>query len=383
MRGLILKKVLYIAYNYEHYNKKIIWQLEAFQNFGYETYLLNLKRDNTCTLYNVSKDGNYVIKKQQLRSDYRSNKNSLKSYIEELYKSYHFDVTYFRRLMVDLIGWGKIFQVIKTYKSYIYYEIPTYPLDRPGSLKEKVANSLESIYFKKNIYKFIDCIPTIVQDDCLLDIKMIEYNNSINESFIINDYPRPDFDGAESNFLAIAHVKYWHGYDRFLNSVESYNGDVKINLTIVSSDTSDLEVFKKAAETVRNINNIVFVDNSEVTDIHSYANQFHIALGGLGYFRRGATFDTSIKNKEYCALGLPFVIANYDKSFPTNFRYLYKISSDEELFILEDIITWYKEIFDDDVNYRKVMSEYALCNLTYNTEFKKLLVYSESNLVQH
>ena len=93
-------------------------------------------------------------------------------------------------------------------------------------------------------------------------------------------------------------------------------------------------------------------------------------MGSLGYHRRSGKYDTSIKNKEYCAMGLPCVCSSKDLSFPNNYKYIYMVSNDDKNFDIDEIISWYKKIYKYD--YKNEMRMYAKDKLNFETNYKKV-----------
>ena len=115
---------------------------------------------------------------------------------------------------------------------------------------------------------------------------------------------------------------------------------------------------------------VVFKDKCSFEQLDEIIDQYNIAVGGLGYHRRGAKYDTSIKNKEYCAWGIPFICACKDLSFDSNFKYLYKVSANEEIIDIEKIVNWYMYIYNCD--YREEMYQYAKEHLNFEKEYYRL-----------
>ncbi|SDM31307.1 glycosyltransferase [Paenibacillus jilunlii] len=370
-----MKNAIYIVYDFESYRNKILGQMSSLRNFGYDTYLLTICENGSCEFSNFTNGEMMTLEtfKLQNYSKYTLKpRYELSSYIDRLISKYDFKLFYFRRLGLDITGWSLIFKKIKKNNSReILYEIPTYPFDKVNRIKSIIATFAENFYFQRFIYKYIDRIPVVVQNDCVLDHKMVEFNNAIDISSIKHLYAEPKKIGKEFNVMALAHVNYWHGYDRALRSLAAYKGEKEIYLYIISNETKELNNLRKLSSDLNIEKNVIFKKYRDVEDIQSEVRNYHVALGGLGYYRRNAKYDTSIKNKEYCAFGLPFVIANPDKSFPKDFKYQYKVLEDENIFDFNNVINWFKEISAED--YKKEMIKYACENLIYDLQMVKLL----------
>ena len=100
------------------------------------------------------------------------------------------------------------------------------------------------------------------------------------------------------------------------------------------------------------------------------SEDYDIGLGGLKYHIKGAKYDSSIKNKEFCAMGIPMVAASIDKSFNDNFKYLYKINADNNNFSISDIIDWYESL--DKKIIKQEMKKYAEEELSFYKLYKEM-----------
>lgn len=68
-----------------------------------------------------------------------------------------------------------------------------------------------------------------------------------------------------------------------------------------------------------------------------------IAVGSLGRFRSGLYVMKPLKNREYCAKGLPMIYSETDLDFEGQ-DFVYKVSHDESLINIGEIIEWYKNL---------------------------------------
>ena len=78
----------------------------------------------------------------------------------------------------------------------------------------------------------------------------------------------------------------------------------------------------------------------------------------------------TLKLREYCARGLPFIYAYNDSDF-INFKYSLKIENNETLVNINEVIDFYNSIKNE--NYIKEMREYAEKNLTWYAKMKPII----------
>ena len=366
-------KLLYISFGYESYKNKVDAQLIAFKKLGLDCYLIALQ-NKKMNLYHLNNDDMELLEFRTLPEltllKFFSYKSAINEFVLKVYKTYKFEYCYIRRLVINLLFLSKAIRKMGKHLK-VLYEWPTVPLDHYDSHFKNIAQNLEVVYYKmfvkKSVYKEI----VILQNDIALNDLIYPISNCINiDKFYLHDR-KPIMEG-KIRFVAIAHVMNWHGYDRFIKSMKEYKGLTDIELTIISQNTGENIKLKKLVNELELNDKIKFKKECTFNELDNLVDNYHIALGSFGYHRRGAKYDTSIKNKEYCAWGIPFVYSCDDKSFTNEFKYNYKVPADESLINIEQIIEWYIDLYDDD--YRKEMYNYAIKHLNFENEYRALFV---------
>ncbi len=79
---------------------------------------------------------------------------------------------------------------------------------------------------------------------------------------------------------------------------------------------------------------------------------------------------STLKLREYCAEGLPFVYA-YDDSEFDNYRFAKKFSNDDDPIDINEIVSFYNEIKTE--NYYEIMRDFARKNLTWDVQMKPVI----------
>lgn len=386
-----MKKLLYVNLDFKKYQNKAKAQIKSFKKLNLHTEIATIENEvNDCffRIYKYDKDDEFVVvysKKICNAYEVQQGNNSIFSLFKRLVKTIRinnlfkknllnyidnksYDYCYVRRIGFFVIFLKNMFKFISK-KCKVIYEIPTYPLDKYDSLLVNFAQMIEIGYFNMFIKKYLDVIPVILQNDVKMDDKMISIFNGVDfDKFTKVSEQKPDFK-TEIKLVVIAHILSWHGYDRLINSLKIYEGNYKIKLYIYSDFNTETLKLKELVEKNGLSNNVFFMGSKNMDEIIDEISNYHIAIGSLGYHRRNGKYDTSIKNKEYCALGLPIVCSAEDLSFNDNFNYIYKVSADDSTFDIDDIIVWYKNIYKTD--YKKNMRKYAKDNLSFEKYYKK------------
>ena len=386
-----MKKLLYINLDFFKYQNKAKAQIKAFEKlknkvevptinnkeedcyfeiYEYKNNDFNLKSKKKLTKSYKVEQGNNSFSSlwTRLRKTRKINKLFKKEIIQYVQQN-NFDYCYIRRIGFFVIFLKSMFKKISA-QTKILYEIPTYPLDKYDNLLINFSQKLEMLYFNMFIKKYITLIPIILQNDIKLDKKMVSISNGIDFNRFQNlSQKKPKFEDS-INMLIVAHVLPWHGYDRLIKSIAEYQGKIKISVDIYGNSNSEIKKLQQLVEDLDLRKSIHFKGEEKLENILKHIEKYHIAVGSLGYHRRDGKYDTSIKNKEYCAMGLPFITSSEDLSFSKDFKYLYQVESNDDTFEIEKIIDWYQLISKN--NYKKEMRSYAKNNLEYEFIYKKM-----------
>ena len=103
----------------------------------------------------------------------------------------------------------------------------------------------------------------------------------------------------------------------------------------------------------------------------------HIALDALAGFRKGLTETSSLKSREYCARGIPFIASSKDADFPDGWEYVQKIPDDESSIDMKLVIDFANRVMADHEHPLK-MRKYAEEHLDCMAKMKILKEFLES-----
>lgn len=352
---------------YDGISKKILAQCEAFERLGNIVFLCSEKTigKNIYRVVNntqkIKKYKNNIFLKQLL---YWSFDDVIRFILEE-----KIDLIYIRYVYLSNPLFIKFLKKLKEKNKKIIVEIPTYPYD--GELKDRgilrnIKYRIEKISRNK-MAEYIDKIVTYSKDKVIFGVDTISISNGIDiEKINLINKKKKD----EIGFIIVAGLAFWHGVDRFLYSLLQYRkngGKEKIYFHIVG-EGSEIQKLKKIVEDHRELQNIVifygFKSGEELDEIY---NNSDIAVGSLGIHRLKLESVQPLKNREYCAKGLPFIIGFNDPSFK-NKEYIYEVSYDDKLIDIKDIIEWYKNLKISPKNIRKDAE-----NFTWDIQIKEVL----------
>ncbi len=89
--------------------------------------------------------------------------------------------------------------------------------------------------------------------------------------------------------------------------------------------------------------------------------------------RQSHNADSSLKNREYCARGILFVIAYEDWDFPETFPFVHRISKDDTPVDVSQVIKWHENLIKEYPNYSMEMRRYAEENLSWDAKMKPVI----------
>jgi glycosyltransferase involved in cell wall biosynthesis len=296
--------------------------------------------------------------------------NSFLNLLDNVIMNYNIDVLYYRLSLPT----RKLMNIMKNKKLVKVVEIPTYPYEK----EYKVSNrKFEYLFFVKNGYKKIFDLADIVvavsgEKNPNVDEKFILINNGIQlDDVKIKKEKKKNY----LNLLSIAHMGFWHGYDRIIKGLYEYyktNPEKEIYYHCVG-EGSDLENLKTLVRKLSLEKYVIFHGTKTGEDLDKVIDECDIALGSLGFHRTGLTGGSPLKAREYCARGIPFVIAYEDWDFPETFPFVYRIPKDDTPVDVSQVIKWYENLIKEHPNYSMDMRRYAEENLSWDAKMKPVI----------
>lgn len=366
------RKMLSINLWYHIYSAKTDAQLKSFRRFGYLTHVFTITKEKnmfSCQVYNITDKGKEAFFSASFRCgilnlSFFSIFKCMFQYIIEN----HYSFVYMRRLMSKLFFAAPYFKMLSMHVPIIY-ELPTYPFDKTNDFLYKIRDFLElKIFFL--VEKYITQVLVVLRSNVPVKSSWIVFSNSID----ISNYSLSAIPPLEHTIeiLAVSNMAVWHRYDRLLQSIYKYTGNYSIHLTMVSRDTPAYQNIKQLAHSLKLEDKIHFLSDLPLSEIANLSSTMHIGVGNLTYKESGIELISSLKTKDYCAMGLPFFSSCKDTCFPAVFPYHYLIDNSTYEIDLNSIIHWYEQI-RLNTHYREEMYHYAEKNLQFDSVASRIL----------
>ncbi len=290
------------------------------------------------------------------------------------------DVLYYRYSRLFPLFYPKIyFRRIKTCK--IVTEHQTKELDE-FKLTDRVLSYWSDYFFGKVLRKQSDAIVGVTDEITQYEIVRArdpeKPHLTIGNGFLVQSVPvrgAPDYTDNDLHLLCVANVSRWHGLDRLLRGLATYDGMAEVILHI-AGDGAELPHLQELAGDLGISDRVVFHGFTTGKALDALFDRCHIAVGSLGIHRKGLTQTSELKAREYCARGIPFIIACADPDFPPDFPYILRLPADESPIEIEDVLAFAKDVCADPDHPEK-MRRYAEENLDWSVKMKRLKEFLE------
>lgn len=359
MNGIYIYSTNEKDYKSNGESKKVLSQIKAFEHVGVNIKLLDVILDHKLhkIMYRLPGFGVY-------------SNSFIKRCLNDIQ---NIDFVYIRKNIFDKTYYKLLKEIRKKNpRITIIVEIPTYPyfqewgrlIDKPLIWKEKRIIPLIS----NN--DLVDYYTTLSDDDFIFNIPTIKLNNCIN----IDDVtPKHNIQKkGEINMIGVALLASWHGYDRVIKGLRNYyKGDVSKNVFFhIVGEGPELNNLKSLTKEFGLDDYIIFegkLNGDKLDYIYDHSN---IGIGSLAPYRIDLIGTKSLKSREYCAKGIPYIKAGIDETFDS-YKYCLTFPNNDTPIDINQILS-----FVDNIDYEaavKEMREYARVNLSWEKYIKDIL----------
>lgn len=268
-------------------------------------------------------------------------------------------------------------RILRKYKkisnAYIIYEIPTYPYEQEYTNNGKHFLKILNRLLDKGMESISNLIPVVLG-------KEVKFNSSkyfpIFNGIDIKDIHIKNKNIYKENridLVGVANVSFWHGYDRIIEGLKNYYNMDKKEIVVfnIVGEGDELNNLKELVIKYKLNDYVVFHGIKKGEELEKIIEFCEIGVGSLGMHRSELTCGSTLKAREYCARGIPFILGYKDYGFSEEFKYIYKIQPNEAPINIDDVISFYNSIKNE--NYVDEMREYAENNLTWGATMKPII----------
>ncbi|ROY89983.1 glycosyltransferase [Enterococcus gallinarum] len=370
--------------------KKIFSQIESFEQLGVEIDLLFRSGDKLFLQNRGELKKTFPVERgfsRYKRGIYKVLKK------EQLLKEYNY--VYIRFPNTIDFNVLSLFKLIGREKTIL--EVPTYPID--GEFKGQLLDLIKNKNYKeyilkkalfflhdllvKNLNVYVKRIVTFMPYEEIWGVKVISIDNGVDvEKYkpLINK----KLNTEQLVLTGVANVSKWHGFDRIIYGLAEYynnkGNDYNIIFNIVG-DGPEIDFLKKLVKEKKLKGKVIFHGPKFNNDLIEIYNRTNIAISSIGMHRIGILHGSTIKTKEYCSLGLPFVYGYEEIKISKSFKYALSIDANENPVSIDGIIEFYEGLKNEQFLEEK-MHNFAKEEFSWPKQIKKIVDYMADESVE-
>lgn len=386
-------KLLYLTFQedatlYVGVIRKLGWQAKAFEKLGYEV------------TYSLWKGLEYrFITGDRVETRTIPGWHGLMHQFADVAKDYlnshSFDVVYLR---LDRISFEMI-QLCRTARARgakkVIIEVPNYPYLRD------YINSVNGVRpFSARLFSRMKVLGTAAEDrlsalqlrglvdavvlignkaDRFFGVKAINISNGIDVDDM--DPVPPKNNEREIVLVGVAGTLWWQAYDRILVGMHEYKKkkkaeDPNIRFILVGGDAKEMPDFKALIHRYGLDDDVEcpgFKTGAELDAIYDRAD---LGVSTLGCYRRGLTSCSSLKTREYCAKGLPFIYTCEDSLEDENVDFALQVPNDDTPIDLFQAVDFVKKCRANR-HISQEEREFARSHFDWESILKKVLDFAD------
>ncbi|MBE9900342.1 glycosyltransferase family protein [Enterococcus casseliflavus] len=350
--------------------KKVYSQIDALKKMGFNVYFTGYTSNGVGIF-----DSN---KKMVYSNNYRFNKASINRYYRrwdllKLAKNFLRDTTedfqygYLRFHLFDK-SYINLLKELKHKKCKVIVEAHGFPY-RNMKLSGSLPFHILDILYEPFARKYIDLVAAISNENNIWKCKTVHIDNAIN----LEDLELQDKQGAQSDtirLISVSNEQEYHGYQKLILGLKQYydaggSKDFQINFVGEFKESTRMSVIKNNMK-----EHFHFLGKKSGNELKSLYNHADMGIGALG-MHRGSEYGSSIKTKEYFALGLPFINGWREYAFDDNYPYVKRFDLNNKSIDFFEVENFYINL----KNHHKMkveMREFARIHYSWIAQFEKI-----------
>lgn len=240
----------------------------------------------------------------------------------------------------------------------IIIELPTWPYDAEVQGFRANLVAIVDRFYRKRLHRYTDFVIHYGLEKTVWDIPAINLSNGIDwENIPVrNPTPAPE---KTLRLLAVGNWNYWHGLDRVLAGIRHYlqnGGKFHFQLVIVGEGPAIADL-KKQAGSISSGLTVDFHPPCTGAALDFLFDHADLGIGVLGLHRKGLSVASPLKHREYCARGLPFLMAGQDTDFEKPTPFILTIADDDSPVDMQEVIDFMKDIKANTINEMRSFTE--------------------------
>lgn len=347
--------------NLDGVQKKIIAQTEAYTQKGISVTIITYS-NGYINLIDV------LTKKVSIKTK-GTNKIDVINYTKKIIDD--FDIFYIRYPLSDFC-FIRLLQKIKRINKKIIVEIPTYPYDKEGNetIKGRIIN-LFDIIFRRILKKYVDRIVTFTGENEIFGIKTINTINGFDFNKVTPSI-KTCHTNESINLIAVSAMYRVHGYDRLIKGIINYKqkgGKRNIVLHLVG-EGDFIEHYKQLVFKGNISENVIFHGKVFGNSLYTLYDNITLGVNSLAIHRQNLKKESTLKTKEYAAMGLPIMSSSFVDAFSDkgNNDFVHMVPADESDIEIDKLISFVDNLYSkyETSILRSIIRKesYMICDIT-------------------
>lgn len=261
----------------------------------------------------------------------------------------------------------------------IFVEVPTWPYESEQlTPRDRLLGQVDRLT-RGRLRRYVDRIVTFSEAEAIFGIPTIRTDNGVRtEDLPVVAAATP---GGPVTLVGVANLGRRHAYDRVIDGIADYRaggGAREVRFDIIGTGSEEPLLRARVAE--RGVGDLVrFLGPLSGAALSEALARCQVGVSGLGMHRIGA--DTSdIKSREYCARGLPFVIANTDRDFGPDFPFAFHAPMTEAAVDVAAVLAFVDDLAVTRPDYPAEMRAFADARLTWTAKMAPVVSTLETLL---
>lgn len=295
-------------------------------------------------------------------------------------------VVYFRYPLADFIFYGFL-KKIPNYKIVTEHQEIENTFSKGKFNGNYMRNSMEMVWgrsVRKLLTGFVGVTSEITDYERSLVGRQGKFFSTIGNGINVSRYPlrspTKDRGSHEVRLLFVGAGFKTHGLARLLKSIYDYqsSGMSKYNIVLkVAGESSEMNKNRELAARLQLQSQVHFLGNLEKELLDDLFDWADVGVGSLAIHRIGLLYSSTLKAREYCARGLPFILSNVDDDFPSDNPYVLQLEPNDAPFDLSKVISFAEKVVADEEHPKK-MRAHAIQHLDWDVKIGTLLPFFDS-----
>jgi len=264
--------------------------------------------------------------------------------------------------------------------SKVIVEIATFPyLHELQTPKQRILGLLDHLGHDR-LKKHVDAIVTFYGQSEIYGIPCIQSRNGVDVQRLPLRRRRQSAD--ELAMITVGNLAERHGIDRVLCGMALYvrqPDSRRVTLHVVGDGPALPDLVTLAAK-LGIEEHVRFHGMKSGTDLDAAFEDADIALDSLGLHRLHLPSSSSLKAREYCARGIPFVLASHDPDFPPELPFVLHVPSTDDPLDISTMVEFSAEVQKKHPTNNRDMRSYAGKRLTWEAKLEPLAQFLEAEL---